>query len=564
MKIKDFLKSVTLKCIVVLLCISLVSGGLLSIAEDIFYVSEEESVNRVISTLYGDPDVTNEKLELTEEDQVNMYGTVNSVYVLSDGNLIINTTGGNGYKGGSVTMWTVVILKDGKLDSIKAVKVDSYDKQTLMSQFNAKFLATYSSSTEELQSGAYFASGSGDGLVTSIASGATMSSNAINNAVNAALKFTRVYTGEEVVSDLVNGDYVADATYVIDGTKITYTLTAKTVASGMPNDYKLEIVVDNGVIESVKIKLDGATGGYGDKMYPVSKYAGLDRAALEALINDSAIKTGATNTNKTILNALVYATANYQHFLDNPVEFEDPMQIMLDGIYGEGAVTYSSDDVNADYASNNYGVVTEVYTISNGDTLLKARNFADKYSAYVLINSDGTVNTVIPNDDVAVDVSAYVGSDYFTVASDAEKAVIGICDSVNAALNYVKYVSGDETYLPYAKHVKDVNVTADGTKLVVELTAKTVAAVAPNDYKLKVTVDEGKVVSVLVVFDGATYGYDQYFYAVKNYVGMDQAALEAFLTSSTIVTGATNSNKTVVQAILYTVANYNTLLEANK
>ena len=35
MKVKDFLKSVTLKCILVLLAIALVAGGLLSILNDV-------------------------------------------------------------------------------------------------------------------------------------------------------------------------------------------------------------------------------------------------------------------------------------------------------------------------------------------------------------------------------------------------------------------------------------------------------------------------------------------------------------------------------------------------
>ena len=42
MKTKDFLRSDSFKCIVVLLVIALVCGVLLAVANDLFYVSDEE------------------------------------------------------------------------------------------------------------------------------------------------------------------------------------------------------------------------------------------------------------------------------------------------------------------------------------------------------------------------------------------------------------------------------------------------------------------------------------------------------------------------------------------
>ena len=79
MKVKDFLKSVTLKCILVLLAIALVAGGLLSILNDVLYVTAEEKLQRVVSKLYGETDAEVRELELTETDKANSYGTVNTV-----------------------------------------------------------------------------------------------------------------------------------------------------------------------------------------------------------------------------------------------------------------------------------------------------------------------------------------------------------------------------------------------------------------------------------------------------------------------------------------------------
>lgn len=190
MKIKDFVKSTAFKCIIVLLCIALISGGLLSVLNDLLYVSEEEKIQRVISSLYDGQQVEFTAEEISESDKQNSYGTINTVYSLSDGNLIINSTGSGGYKGGSVTVWTIVIMSQNQLTGIKAVSIDSYEKQTLMSQLNASFLSTYSSNNELVSNGEYFTT-SGNDIITSVTTGATMSSNATNNAVNAALSYVR-------------------------------------------------------------------------------------------------------------------------------------------------------------------------------------------------------------------------------------------------------------------------------------------------------------------------------------------------------------------------------------
>ena len=51
--VKGFFKSTSFKCIAVLLAIVLISGILLTICNSLFYVSEAERLQRVLSSVYG-------------------------------------------------------------------------------------------------------------------------------------------------------------------------------------------------------------------------------------------------------------------------------------------------------------------------------------------------------------------------------------------------------------------------------------------------------------------------------------------------------------------------------
>lgn len=194
MTVKQFFKSITFRCILVLLAIALVSGGLLSVLNDVLAVSEEEKLQRVISSLYSDPTVSAEELELTDDLASNDYGTVNKVYVLSDGNMIVNATGGQGYKNGTVTVWAIATFDGGDFTGIQKASVDSYDKQTLMSQLGKKFLDVFGANNDKILAGEYFTTGT-DGI-SSVSTGATYSSVATNNAVNAVIAFAKEYVLE--------------------------------------------------------------------------------------------------------------------------------------------------------------------------------------------------------------------------------------------------------------------------------------------------------------------------------------------------------------------------------
>ena len=78
MTTKEFFKSNAFKSLAVLIAIVLVAGALLAVFNDLLYISEEERLNRTLSSIYG-KEVTAETVELTDEEKQTAYGTVGAV-----------------------------------------------------------------------------------------------------------------------------------------------------------------------------------------------------------------------------------------------------------------------------------------------------------------------------------------------------------------------------------------------------------------------------------------------------------------------------------------------------
>lgn len=173
MTVKDFIKSKTFKCIIVLLCIALVSGALLSILNDLLKVSDEERVLRTIKGIYGTEIGYEEISAQYETDE----GTIVNCYLLEDGNYLIKSKGFDGYQKGTISVWLVAEFNDGQFDKIGSVSVAEYEKQTLMSKFTDSVLNAYEGSVAE---------GEDKNVVVG---GATFSAKAMDNAVNCAIDY---------------------------------------------------------------------------------------------------------------------------------------------------------------------------------------------------------------------------------------------------------------------------------------------------------------------------------------------------------------------------------------
>lgn len=187
----NFLKSNGFRCVLVLMIVTVVSCGLLAVLNGVLKVTDEERTARAITKVYGSL-VEYDDLGVTDEQRENAYGTVESVYLVGS-DYLIKATGTNGYKGGTVTMWSVFTVESGTIQAISKVLIESNTKQTLMSSLDGAFLTAYTNAgTEFLNGDGIFAATDADADdIKNVAGGATKSSTAADNAVNAALYYMR-------------------------------------------------------------------------------------------------------------------------------------------------------------------------------------------------------------------------------------------------------------------------------------------------------------------------------------------------------------------------------------
>lgn len=188
MTVKQFLKSKTFAALIVLVCIALVAGGLLAILNDLLAISEEDRILAAIEGIYGQ-ETSYTEINLPDDLKENRYGSVQNVYLLEDGNYLIKSTGINGYKNGTVTLWLVAEYADGDFLGLGKIAVAENTKQTLMGDFKVSFFEIYASSN--VLNDNYFSVESSSDTITNLKSGATKTSIAVNNAVNAALYMIR-------------------------------------------------------------------------------------------------------------------------------------------------------------------------------------------------------------------------------------------------------------------------------------------------------------------------------------------------------------------------------------
>lgn len=188
MTVKQFLKSKTFAALIVLVCLALVAGGLLAILNDLLAISEEDRILAAIEGIYGQ-ETSYTEINLPDDLKENRYGSVQNVYLLEDGNYLIKSTGINGYKNGTVTLWLVAEYADGDFLGLGKIAVAENTKQTLMGDFKASFFEIYASSN--VLNDNYFSVETSSDTITNLKSGATKTSIAVNNAVNAALYMIR-------------------------------------------------------------------------------------------------------------------------------------------------------------------------------------------------------------------------------------------------------------------------------------------------------------------------------------------------------------------------------------
>ncbi len=189
-----FFKSTWFKCVSVLLCLAVILGGLLAILNDVLYVSADERTARAIKKIYGyevtEFDITLDvDVESRNEKPIEYegFGKINKIYNIGD-DILFQTTGEQGYKGGSVTLWIKVVDDNGS-KIIDKIVLESYDKQTLMSKFDGSYYENfYQDVTTAYNDGKIFTN-SGSGDFSSPMTGATYTAKAMTGAVNCVVKY---------------------------------------------------------------------------------------------------------------------------------------------------------------------------------------------------------------------------------------------------------------------------------------------------------------------------------------------------------------------------------------
>ena len=205
-----FLKSTWFRCITVLLAIALIAGGLLAVLNDVLFVTPAERTERAMAKIYGQAkEITKVYLDIDADtnDEANKnalttaiendYGTITKIYVIGDiasGNydLVYQSTGKDGYKGGTITLWVKAVVENDSIANAKLDKVvlESYDKQTLMGKFDAMY---YEQFVKLYQSGKLFTANKKEtDKVQNIIAGATKSSNASCNAINCVIENLKI------------------------------------------------------------------------------------------------------------------------------------------------------------------------------------------------------------------------------------------------------------------------------------------------------------------------------------------------------------------------------------
>ena len=330
MTAKQFFKSTAFRALAVLLAITIVAGGLLAIFNDLLYISDEERFNRVIEEIYGG-NAKVEKTILSTDDEAMTFdnGTVSQVYLMDDGNYLIQATGKNGYNGGTVTVWVVHNFTASSWKGIGKVVYESNTSQTQMGTFSSSYYELFTQYNDEILDDMLFSAEGEANTVPALVAGSSRTSRAFCNAVNTSILYVKSeLLGQEVVTYKYEYEkYIDMDKSVIEADlaakKLDLSLTVK--ANGEAGAFVIDITVENGTITAYEIKTNGSTDGYEGEMnadyLSGSFFLEKDAAAIKAILDGSdvsldggTITSGASYSNFSCLIAAVYAATNANAF----------------------------------------------------------------------------------------------------------------------------------------------------------------------------------------------------------------------------------------------------------
>lgn len=343
MTVKEFFKSTAFKCIVVLLCVLLISGIFLTVMNGLLAVSDEEKFNRKVGNLYTDGSSITTEVKVETETKVGD-STIEKVWFIPEKNDYLVQVYAQG-RDGKITMWVIISTANNNVSGVGTVLV--YDK--VDSEYAYKISGwntNISNFSEDYVNGIKYAYGDKTSDMY-INTGASTSFTAICACVNGAITYIQAYASGGTIeaspfesflyNDYINQD---ETTLSVEDGKVTYNIKTKGY-DGEAEPFILEIVVGSDKkIESFKIKTNGSTDNgegtdYKDIMPDVeSIFEGKDLSyftnlygedmaykGLSSNKDDNELKTGASNANVASKStylcayAAAFATANYDEAL---------------------------------------------------------------------------------------------------------------------------------------------------------------------------------------------------------------------------------------------------------
>lgn len=345
MTAKQFFKSNVFKCLISLLCVLLVSGVFLAIANGFLEVTEEEmfkrQFNKQVSAVYDGRTVTPEAADISGQNTAVGSSTIQKVWLIKEENDYLVQAEGKGGYNGSLTIWTIIKMDTSlkAITGIRAVSIYAYPDGELVGNISVANLNLFA---QDYKDGIIY--NYGDKTDPSyVQTNSSYSFSAICNAVNGSIEFINAFAGGIVKEDpfegflyreFVNTDKDTGYELNADGDVV---FTVRTKANAPAGYFTVEIVVGtDGLIKKYTVKRYGSEDSHGedkteeeyneivDKM--ILTYMGKDlKYFTDKLGEDMAYpgdnsdkfeETGASRSNYLCMYAGAFATANYQKALD--------------------------------------------------------------------------------------------------------------------------------------------------------------------------------------------------------------------------------------------------------
>lgn len=345
MTAKQFFKGKAFKCILVLLCIMLISGILLSVCWGFLEVTDEERFARKINKMYSGETVTATEQDISDKNTSVSGATVQNVWLITEKKDYLVQAASRGY-GGDIVCWIAVSLNDD-MQTVKGIrKVIKYavgDSAELIGNIGEE---VYEKFTTDYVDGKIFDYGT-EGTEEYIYTGASSTMGAICRCVNGSVEFIKAYASGGNVVDPYEAYVLRDninmeaTTWTVENGVVSYTVVTNRFGAANPFTVTLKVGSDKKVA-NYTVTVNGSTtqpdyaslmdesvlngslfngkelaffkGIYGDNM----AYTPITGVNDDTLVTGATVKAYPSNSTYLCASAAAFALANYDECVKAP------------------------------------------------------------------------------------------------------------------------------------------------------------------------------------------------------------------------------------------------------